>query len=533
MPASPTLSAISLDSANSNSSGGSTATASTRGSARYVPPNLRKTRNVTRFELDIARSNNELAAENAAAAKHMGPKLPVFNLPFCLSKDQLNFITSRFPRTTFRCTSDVMHDHPLAHTEMMIATTKAVRMIPANHKIIDLFGSPSKCEEFNRSQARSTQPKEMVAYVATMTEKDYVRALRWGPESDQQGNRRYVRSHTGDVIADVDPHRGGVDPCFGVTDTSRLTYFSRNTLYYMSDYQIASLLRPTGSRMIAIVHRHLGKQGNLFGGEITFGKVSETVEQVNALTGERYVHRDLSWLWDSKTKVVRTEAGAFVWTFHMVSPETWIIELTGCPAGLDERVVSRTNAVGLHAALNEDYAASMVPSRFPHPGLEQLPSASALMVGGIPVITFKNSVLPPVRLTCPELYEFLRLAQSGKPRDGERLLDLFSLARSHVANSSEFPGKRNFKVDASDLPGHVVMAFVSGLKVEVELMRSIEVFHLYVKEHSALLSGDAVRLANPVSETELAGKTALSVLSRANKIRTNSDWVSGALELFQ
>lgn len=536
MPVSPASSQVGDDDATSvgsNSSRGSSGSASTTGTAKYVAPSLRKQRAVAQYELDLAKYRNEIAAENGLAAKHQGPKLPTFNLPYCLSKQQLTFITSRFPRTTFRCKSDVMHDHPLAHTESMIATAKAMYMVPAGHRIIDLFGSPSKGEDFNKSQARSNKPKSMIAYCATMTEKDYLRALKWGPERDQAGNIRYVRSHTGDILADVDPHRGGVDPAFGVINTGELTYFCRNTLYYLSDFQIASLLRPTGSRMLAVVHRHMGQQGRMFDGEMTFGKIQDTVEQVNSLTGERYVHRDLSWLWDSKTKVVRTEAGAFVWTFHMVSPETWIIELTGCPSGLDERVVNRARAVGVRSAMAEDLEASLVPTRFPHPGLATLPGASCVLIGGVPVVTFQHGKLPPLRLTCPDMYEFLRVCQAGKPRDGERLLDLFSLARSHVANGSEFPGKKNFKVDADDLPGHVVLAFVSGLSTEVELFSSLEAFKVVAKTHSSLLSGNGIINVDPLSEPQVAVRSTLSVLKRANEVRRSKDTFSAILEAIE
>jgi len=525
MPASPTLSQRSA----SNSFISSAGSASTTGSFAYVPPNLRRQRNVAKIELDVANYENELATARKEATKHQGPKLPYFNLPYCLNKSQLTFLTSRFPRTTFKCINDVMHDHPIAHTETMIGMEKIKRMVPQGHLLVDLFGSPAECDKFNASQARANVPKRAVAYCARMTEKDYIRALKWGPALDQQGNIRYVGSTTGDVIADIDPHRAGIDPAFGLVSTDKLTYVSKHTLYYLSDAQIAGLLRPTGSRMLALVHRHLGEQGSLFDGEATFGKIGGCVEQVNRLTGERYVHRDLSWLWDSQTKVIRTDAGAFVWTFHMVSPETWIIELTGCPVGLDERMVSRSKSVGEHNAAIELNEHSLAPTRFPHPALQQLPGAICRMVGGIPVVSFTSGVMPPVRLTCPDLYEYLCICQSGKPRDTDRLNDLFSLARSHVANGSEFPGKRNFNVAASDLPGHVVMAYVSGLKDETALFRSLEATRHLSKEHSALLDGNAVVLANLGDQPSLVGRSVLSVVKRANEVRKRSDAVSGLI----
>jgi len=529
MPASPALSAVSNVSLNSSSSATSVGSASTTGTFAYVAPALRQQRNTARVELDIARTNNDLAAARKDATKHTGPKMPYFQLPYCLTKAQLSFLTSRFPRTTFKCITDVMHDHPIAHTETMIGMEKIKRMVPQGHRIIDLFGSPGDADNFNRSQARANVPKSMIAYCARMTEKDYIRALKWGPQRDQAGALRYVSSVTGNVVADIDPHRGGVDAAFGVVDTSQLTYVSKHTLYYLSDFDIASLLRPTGSRMLALVHRHMGNQGTLFDGECSFGKISGCVEQVNKLTGERYVHRDLSWLWDSTSKVVRTEAGAFVWTFHMVSPETWIIELTGCPVGLDERMVSRSRAIGERGAAAELNDHALSPSRFPHPALASLPGASCVMVGGIPIVRFDGVDLPPCRVTCPELLEFLSVTVAGKPRDPERLNDLFSLARSHVQNGSEFPGKRNFRVSPGDIAGHVVLAYVSGLKNEVELLRSAEYYRHAMKEHSALLDGSSVVVSDPLADPSLMGRSALSIVKRANEVRKRSDVVTGLL----
>jgi hypothetical protein len=527
MPASPTLSAISNASIGSSSS--SAGSASTSGSFAYVPPALRRARNTVRVELETQQAINDLAAARKDATKHQGPKLPYFNLPYCLNKAQLSFLTSRFPRTTFKCITDVMHDHPIAHTETMIGMDKIRRMVPQGHRIIDLFGSPKDADKFNASQARANVPKSMIAYVARMTEKDYIRALGWGPSTDAQGALRYVSSVTGDVIADIDPHRGGVDPAFGVTDTSKLTYVSKHTLYYLSDAQIAGLLRPTGSRILALVHRHMGQQGTLFDGEASFGKISGCVEQVNKLTGERYVHRDLSWLWDSTSKVVRTDAGAFVWTFHMVSPETWIIELTGCPVGLDERLVARARAVGYRDASIEMNEQALSASRFPHPALASLPGATCVMVGGVPIVRFGQGDLPPARFTCPELYEYLATVQVGKPRDPERLQDLFSLARSHVQNGSEFPGKRNFRVNHDDIAGHVVLAYVAGLKNEVDLLRSAEHYRHVMREHSALLDGSAIAVVDPRTEASLASRSAISIVKRANEIRKRTDVVDGLL----
>lgn len=393
------------------------------------------------------------------------------------------------------------------------------------HRIIDLFGDPSKADNFNRSQRNARQPKSMVSYVCTKTEKDCIRALGWGAAVNGQGDTRYVRSRTGDVMADLDPTRSGVDAAFGVADTTKLTYFLAHTLYYLKDEEIAGLLQPEGSRMVAIVHRHEGQQGTLFNGECSYGKVGLAVEQVNKLTGERYVHRDMSYLWTSSSKVVHTTAGSYVWTFHMVTKETWIVVLTGTPV-LDERVRSRVKAIGPVAAGNEIYEHSLSPSPFPHPGLATLPGARCTLVGGVPVVTLNGTSLPPVRLTSPELYEFLRVAQVGKPRDPDRINELFSLARSHVANGSEFPGKLNFRCSADDLPGHVVLAYITGVTRETELLTALTIYGSAFKAHGALLDGSGM-VVNGDSVT--TGRTALQLLKRVNEAKKRGDVISGVI----
>jgi len=525
---------VDLDAASTHSSVSSrrssvsAASFRTTGSLADVPPAMRRERNQLRVELDVLITRNDIASAEREATKHSGPKLPIFNLPYFLNKEQLSFLTARYPRTTFRCTQDTAHDHPIAHTETLIAVKNAQRMVPAGHTVVDLFGSPSGCDAFNRAQAGKHNPKRAIAYVALKTEKDYLRSLNWGETLTDDGTCRYIQGE--DILHDLSPTYDSVD-IPDVTDTTRLTYLANHTMYYLSDLEIATLLKPKGSRMLSVVHRHPNAQGTLFNGECTYGKKGNTVEQVNVLTGERYVHRDLSWLWDSSSKVIHTEGGSFVWTFHMVSPDTWIIQLTGCSPRLDERVVARTKHVGAHDARIEVNEHSVAPSSFPHPALLDLPAAKCTMVSGVPFVRFTDGLLPDFRLSCPGLYDFLRVTQVGKPRTSERLMDLFSLARSHIANGSEFPGKRNFVLPPEDIAGHVVLAFLSGLTAEVDLLRAVEGYRVFQREHSALLDGSAVVLTHQGKET--AVQSAVSVLKRVNAGRKQGDLFSAALSIIE
>lgn len=508
---------------------------STSGSLRYVAPAKRARRNEARVDLELAEIDNKMAAEARAAAKYQGVRLPTFALPYYVHKPAMATLTSRFPRTVFTCSADLAHDHPIAHAETMIGSARIARMVPAGHTVVDLFGSPSKLDALNRAQARSNQPKRFMAYVGLKTEKDYIRALKWGPEFNVDGSRRYMRGQN--LLDDIAPTMFGIHPAFGLPihaesgyqRTDLLTYTSIHTLYYLRDDEIASLLSVQGSRMLALVHRHPYENGKLFNGECSYAKISGTVEQVNTLTGERYVHQDLSWLWDSTTKVKRFGRLGFVWTMHMVSEDTWIIEMTGCPSDLDERFDSRANELGDYGASVEMNMAAEEPSHFPHPALAKLPGATCKLVGGIPVLSFDPKLgLLEVRLSCQPLYDFLCTSMVGKPRDPDRINDLFSSARMHVASGSDFPGKQNFVLPHQDIAGHVVLAYITGLEDEVALLRALGSFSVWSREHKALLDGSSVVLDSTVGHEEHA-RTALVMLKRVNNARKENGLLGGII----
>jgi hypothetical protein len=369
----------------------------------------------------------------------------------------------------------------------MIATKKALRIAPAGSLVIDYFGSVSAMDAFTQEQARSNNPKIGLAYIDLYSPKAFIRHRRIG--APVVNNRtRYVHVNEG-IHNDLNiDHRG-------VTHDGRLfvgedvVWFFKHTLYYLTDDQIQDCLNVEGSVGLAVVHRHLKTSGSLFDGECTYAKIDGTVQQVNALTGESYTHRDLSWLWDSKDKVRYTSNGAFTWTFHMVTEETWIIEMTAIPRGLDERFASRARFLGNNGAAHELNSHDVTPTAYPHPALADLPDTTCILVGGIPVISFGDSALPDCPVTCPELFEFLRVSAVGRPRDPDLMQNLFHLARSHVIDASEHPGKRSFMCKAEDITAHVTLAWVTGLDKETRLLRAVAAHSVWAKEHAALLDG--------------------------------------------
>jgi len=112
------------------------------------------------------------------------------------------------------------------------------------------------------------------------------------------------------------------------------------------------------------------------------------------------------------------------------------------------------------------------------------------------------------------------------------LSDLFSLARSHISNGSDFPGKRNFSVAPADIAGHVTLAFVSGLQDEVALLRSVEYYRTWSREHHALLDGSAV-IVPSFDAPESAGRTAISVMKRVNAARKAGDLIDGVVRALE
>lgn len=513
----PSLSGASVGSASSLAS-------SQPARQRYVAPALRRKEKTLEVQAKIAQLELELEETKAKASKSLGPKLPIFNLPFFLKRSKMEFLQSRFPRTTFRCVSDNAHDHPLAHAETMIAVQKAYRMIAAGSLVVDYYGNAGAMLDFNRAQARSNNPKYGIAYIDHLSPKSYIRHRNMPARQITLANAVPSLLWTDvseglDIDLNIDRQRNTLDvPGRGAYTGDKVTWFFKHSLYYLSDDEIQHCLNLEGSSMLAIVHRHPYGSGQMFDGECTYAKKAGVVNQVNVLTGESYTHRDFSWLWDSQTKVKYTSNGAFTWTFHMVSEETWLIELVAVPPHLDERFRSRANFLGVNGAAHELNTHAEAPSQFPHPALADLPDATCVLVGGIPIIRFGDEALPDCKVTCVELYEFLRAAIVGKPRDPDRLQDLFALARSHALSTSAFPGKQNFNVRAEDISSHVILAFVTGLAKETRLLRASLAHSVWAREHQALLDGGGLVGSAPESSV----KSAMHIAKRINNARKQS-----------
>jgi hypothetical protein len=479
----------------------------------YLPVHKREA--LAKAEFDVAMLERELRLKelDKDRAKYMAPKRRVFTLPYVLNPAQLELATQRFPRTVFHVGLDANHDHPIAHLETMIASERAIRMIPGGHTVFDIYGSPQRTMELNRKQQRSNNPKAFFSIVNRKTEKDVIRSLHWAGEDFLD---------LGDDLNLYDVFGPGAD-VFDLDED--VSFLFTHTLYYLSDDEIFMLLNSSPrARGLAVVHRHQHDSGTMFAGEATYAKIGGCVEQVNTATGERYVHRDLSYLFTSVSKVVYTSNGAYTWTLHKVTDETWIVEMAACSDRLNERFSKRVKGLGRNGAIAEVNSQATVASSFPHPALEQLPGARCFMVGGVPVVSFAGGEVQ-VKVTCPQLVEYLMVAVAGKPRTPVTYQDTFNLARTHVAGGNQFAGKLNFKVAAAEIADHVALAFVSGLKGETAVLRSLAVMRDSTREHHALLDFDFVSEGKARS----AFQAGLSVASKVNSARKEGDVVSGVI----
>jgi hypothetical protein len=358
--------------------------------------------------------------------------------------------------------------------------------------------------------------------VCRKTEKDYLRSLKWGPEDHPDGTPRYLECTLEELLdeAEDDPQ------AMAFLNSFEVFYFGQ-TLYYVARPTMARLLRLCPkAQVIATIHRHPFGEGTLFGGEVSYSKRGDkdnaVVTQVNVQTGESYIHSDLSWLWNSSTKVWREGDDAFTWTFHKVSDDTWVIEMGFCPANLDERFEARKRSIGRWSAAFELNAQSL---KQPLITGHTLPGATSRLIGGIPVVTFANTEVE-LRITNTRLLEYLKGVQAGKPRDATRLMELYSVARTQIANGQQHPGKLGFQCEADRVRDHVALAFVSGLESEVEVLRAIRLMSVSAEEHRHLTNGTGFH----VSGKESAGITALKLARQANAVARSSDKVGSLLD---
>lgn len=437
-------------------------------------------------------------------------------IPYTLRAHQLAYLQKNFPNTFFSVSKDHNHDHPIAHTETMIATRQAIDTIPDGTAILDVFGNPRSRDTF--MGRRDLRGRTMETVVSLTSEKDYLRqATKWGPQYDANGAIRY--------------HHLGLDDLLDAGNADWLRQYGIflfvHTGYYLPMDAVAYLLS-LGERSVAkfIVHRHKDEQGKLFDGEVEYVNRNEFVVQRNVATGERYVHPSLEWMFRSVTKVWRTQHGALVWTFKKVTDETWIIDIALCPNDLDERYTAYLRQYGgdVNAACNRMNDESLMDIQHTY-RLPSVPGAGVKSVGGIVYLEPQGTQVP-IRLTNLSYYEYLSASMIGKPRNKATLHDLFALARREIALSSSFPGSKRFEVQPDEVADHVVAAFLSGVDRETELLSVLRTADEATATLDKLSSNDTFELQTNRGRL----RTAVKVTKEFNEIRRAKDTFSAILD---
>lgn len=318
------------------------------------------------------------------------------------------------------------------------------------------------------------------------TEKDELRAaMKWGNTHALDGRQRYREMPMEDLL------RGNELDYAREFDH----FLFVHTLYYIDFHALSCLLalRPRQTTFKAIVHRHKDEKGRMFGGEIEYVKQHGFVIQTNVETGERYVHRDMEWMFTSRSKVWRGPEGAITWTFKKVTEETWIIEGSFCSRDRDERFRAYAHAHGAVEAAARMNEEDLLPSNADGKFMPVIAGATTHNVGGIIVVTPEETGVP-IPIKHYEFFEYLATSMVGKPRDEERLRDLFALARRENATTSTFPGAKKFNVHHDDVADHVHLAFHSGVARETMLLSAFASTAKQRRQHDRLANGATLDL---------------------------------------
>jgi hypothetical protein len=389
-----------------------------------------------------------------------GAFMKVQRVPYALTKKNTDYMIGNFPNTFFQVTKDHNHDHPIAHLETMIACRHMADTIKDGARCLDIYGNPASSDAFMaRNDLRGRSMEALIAY---FTEKDELRgAMKNGEPVAPDGRVRYREMVIDDLL------RGNE-----VDATKEFDVFLMvHTLYYIDFHALSSLLalRPRKSVFKAIVHRHKDEKGRMFGGEIEYVKKHGFVVQTNVATGERYTHRDMEWMFTSRTKVWRSGEHAITWTFKKVTDETWIIEGASCTVDRDERFRAYRHSHGAEEAARRMNEEDLLPSNADGKYLPIIAGATTENVGGVIFVTPKETGVP-IPIKHYDFFEYLATSMVGKPRDEERLRELYALARRENARTSNYPGSKCFNVHHDDVADHVHLAFHAGVERETMLL---------------------------------------------------------------
>jgi len=418
----------------------------------------------TRKEM-LARRRKECAVEEVDVA--LAPVMKI-NVPYVFYPEQYKRFRAMFPRVNVDSgLSYTHHDHPVAHTATLVGTRRLQGMLQPGEIALDLFGNPNGNEQFNRFQSsrlrkRPALPRPPIieTLVQENTAMDAVRRVtKWGKEFDENHVRRYHNIS----VADITP---------GMYNT----FIMVNSLYYMSMYEVNSLLaKNPKSKIIALVNYSKEPMGKLYG-ELQFTKQGGITTQYSP-NGESYQHPDIDqWFQTSSFRTFTERLGCGIaWTSVNIGGPLYILTITSC----------RWASARTHRYEPPEAPTLKVSAGRSFFGL--------VRIGGIDVrLNITNVDL------AAELRHWMVFRDRNNP---QTFLDLCVKAR-RITSKDLVDGARQYEVGDGQLQDHITYSYLVDAPGELELMEGIK-----------LLRGD---LLAPLAEAlKLQGKDNVDSLVQA------------------
>jgi len=119
--------------------------------------------------------------------------------------------------------------------------------------------------------------------------------------------------------------------------------------------------------------------------------------------------------------------------------------------------------------------------------------ATTVSVGGVIFVTPEETGVP-IPIKHFDFFEYLATSMVGKPRDEERLRELYALARRENAKTSNYPGSKCFNVHHDDVADHVHLAFHAGMDRETMLLSAFASTAAKRRQHDRLANGAALTI---------------------------------------
>jgi len=258
----------------------------------------------------------------------------------------------------------------------------------------------------------------ILTLVECITPKDFInRATKWGPMTDDQGNRLWFD----DVhVRDVPRELAG----YGKTISG---FISIHTAYYYDPKEIAALLEwAPGSVFYASMHRFSTMEGKINGGEQEWAKHPTSfglrVNQWNVKTGESYEHPDNAWWFEHDSRICGDTS--FGWTMGELCEETYFFMATGLPT--------------VQARMSSKCFDNKVPDKPVSTGTAQSKQAM-LAAREVQVSLYGATVVAPIAPAHVDLFDKVRTSLIGKSRGPKQYED--HVSRCKVAASGMMADK--------------------------------------------------------------------------------------------